>query len=589
MATLLLAAQQAVTPGGEHPGQGSPEVEIPRLEAAVATIDGRLDEEAWSEAAALTEFWQYEPVDGRRAAERTEVLVWYSPEAIHFGIRAFDSRPDAIRATVADRDDIDGDDRVTIYLDTFDDRRRAFFFAVNPLGIQQDGVRTEGAVAPGRIFGGETDTSPDYAFDSSGRLTADGYVVEVRIPFKSLRYPTGEEQRWGIQIEREVQRTGYTDTWTDARRASASFLAQGGTLVGLHDLERGIVVETQPFVTAQTAGARLDDGGFDSGSIDGDLGANVRVGFSSVSLDAAVNPDFSQVESDVGQVTINERFALFFPEKRPFFLEGIELFSTPNQLVHTRQIANPSVGAKVTGKAGGIGIAHLTAVDDPVDGTNDALFNVTRLRRDFAENSVAGITYTDRTALDFGAHDGLGPAPGGAGFDPADGHNRVLAADVRHVFDGMYYLQAQLGRAWTRDVAGERDAPIWHLELDRTGRAWGFNYSVNGIGDGFVSRAGFVPRAGIIDAHAFNRFSIYGDEGTPIENFTFFVGPSRIWRDGEFGVGDAIEGQDQLGTFIDIRGGWGVNTMLRRQFFVLDPADYAGYAIALADDGAVPY
>src|SRR5690606_25674398 len=236
-------------------GRGRPEVALPRIEARTV-VDGRLDEPAWAEAVRLTGFSQLEPADGRPAVERTEVLVWYSPDAIHFGILAYDRDPASIRATNADRDAIGGEDNVVIYLDTFNDRRRAYVFAANALGVQQDGVRTEGAGSAGRMFGGGTDLSPDFLFDSSGRITAEGYVVEVRIPFKSLRFSGAAEQAWGLNIERNIQRTGYKDTWTDVRRAGASFLAQSGTIKGLRGLERGVVFEAQPFLTASAPGAR---------------------------------------------------------------------------------------------------------------------------------------------------------------------------------------------------------------------------------------------------------------------------------------------------------------------------------------------
>jgi hypothetical protein len=241
--------------------QERPVVTIPRIEAA-ARLDGVLDEPVWQQAARLTGFHQYEPVDSRPAEEQTEVLVWYAPDAIYFGIRALDSQSGTVRATNADRDNIESDDNVTIYLDTFNDRRRAFFFAVNPLGVQQDGVRTEGASSATHMFGGEIDTSPDFIYESHGRVTPEGYVVEVRIPFKTLRFPGSGPQQWGLQVERVVQRTGYTDTWTDVRRASASYLLQAGTIAGLHDLERGVVIETQPFVTATAAGERASTGAF---------------------------------------------------------------------------------------------------------------------------------------------------------------------------------------------------------------------------------------------------------------------------------------------------------------------------------------
>src|SRR5690606_34709144 len=212
------------------------------------------------QAAVLDEFMQYEPADGRPAAERTEVRVWYAPDAIYFGIHAFDSEPQSIRAKRSNRDNLGSDDRVIIYLDTFRDHRRAFFFGVNALGAQQDGVRTEGAGSAGRTFGGNSDTSPDFLFQSQGRLTSDGYVVEARIPFKSLRYPSADVMSWGINIERFSQRTGYVDTWPDIRRANASFLAQGGGLTGLRDLRRGVVVEAQPTATMNATGERAVTG-----------------------------------------------------------------------------------------------------------------------------------------------------------------------------------------------------------------------------------------------------------------------------------------------------------------------------------------
>jgi hypothetical protein len=559
---LLLAAQAAV-----------PEVEVPRFTENV-TIDGVLDEGVWSRAALIDGFWQYEPADGRRAADRTEVRVWYSPDALYFGITAYDSEPASIRATRADRDNIGGDDHVIIYLDTFLDRRRAFFFGVNPLGVQQDGVRTEGAVSPGRMFGGNIDRSPDFHYESRGRVTADGYTVEVRIPFRSLRYPAAEVMRWGLNIERKTQRTGFVDVWPAARRGSASFLAQGGTLAGLRDVRRGVVLELQPFVTMNAAGSRAQEE-FVREALDPSAGANLRVGFSSISLDATLNPDFSQVEADVGQVTVNERFALFVPEKRPFFLEGIELFSTPNQLVYTRRITDPRAGGKVTGKTGPLSVAHMTAVDRGAAGTSgaragDALFNVSRLRGDLGSNSLIGVTLTDRSLLE------------GSEF------NRVLAGDARVVFGGVYYFEGQLGGSWTRHNGGTRSSPIWKLELDRTGRAFGFNYLLNAVGSDFESHAGFVNRAGVVSGRGFNRFTWYGPADGTLERITVFFGPSRVWSYAGVGSDAAIEGSEFANATFRLRGEWEVGARAGRDFVTLDPAAYQRFTIP-SPAGPLPY
>jgi len=558
---LLQLAQVANPPVVE--GRGAPTFTIPRIEAEVK-IDGRLDEPAWSKAAKLTGFSQYQPVDGRPAEEKTEVLVWYSPSALHFAIIAHDSVPGSIHATVADRDNLGSDDTVTIFLDTFNDRRRAFFFGVNPLGAQEDGVQTEGAFNAGSAWGGGNfqggtlDKSPDYKWDSAGLTTEQGYTVEIRIPFKSLRYPGNGPQRWGINVQRKIQRTGYTDTWTDVRRASNSFLGQAGAMEGLHDMKRGVVTEVQPFVTATRNGARTETGDYKQEKVKLNPGANVHLGFTNMSLDATVNPDFSQVESDAGQVTVNQRFALFYPEKRPFFLEGIELFSTPNQLIYTRQIVDPIAGGKFTGKFGRFGVAYLNAADD-LSGGGHAVFNITRLRTDVGANSLAGITYTDRSA---------------------DGDtNRVLAADARVTFKKLYYVQGQLGHSWSELKDLSSGAPLWSAEFDRTGRAWGFNYKLNGIGESFEAKSGYVPRSNIVDGHAFNRFTIYGERGAILESFSTNIGISRIWSYGGFLNESAIEGNETLNLMFQIKGGWLISSGTRHGFVRFDRTMYEGYQV----------
>src|SRR3954464_2320381 len=369
-------------------------VDVPRIDSAVV-IDGNLDEPVWRRAARLTGFSQYQPVDGRPAEEPTEVLTWYAPDAIYFGIKAREIHGNVVRATHANRDNIDSEDQVQILLDTDNSRQIAFLFGVNPYGVQQDGTRSAqfaggagGASATGGGFqtinplDGSVDLNPDYYFESKGKLVEGGYEVEMRIPFKSLRYQDANVQSWGIHVLRRVQHSGFQDTWAPAVRANSNFLAQSGSLDGLHELKRGLVLEATPTITAHADRAPTIGNGSDYQQ-KGEFGGDVRWGIrQNLTLNGTINPDFSQVEADVGQVLLNERFALFYPEKRPFFLDGLELFDSPNQLIYTRQIVAPRTGVKLTGKLGGLNIASIVAEDDNGNswaGAHSPLFGISRM------------------------------------------------------------------------------------------------------------------------------------------------------------------------------------------------------------------
>ena len=285
-------------------------------------IDGKLDEQVWGDAALLTGFSQFSPTDGVPAADSTEVLVWYSPTAIHFGIRAFEAHG-AVHATLADRDRIAADDHVQILLSTFNDGRQASVFAVNPFGVQSDGALVETGSTSGNGFNNavvkrETaDLSPDFVFESKGRLTEYGYEVEVRIPFKSIRFQPGREQIWGINVVRLVQHSGREDSWAPAKRASASFLAQSGRLVGLSDLRRGVVLDFTPSLTSRTTGAPGSSGWEYAGG-GPELGGTVRWGVTNnLTLNGTANPDFSQVESDAQQFAFDPRQEIFFSRNGP--------------------------------------------------------------------------------------------------------------------------------------------------------------------------------------------------------------------------------------------------------------------------------
>lgn len=566
---LLLQAAPPADPGAIHHGRrGEVEVRPPRLLAEVV-VDGRLDEPAWREAARLTGFSQYEPVDGLPAQDSTEVLLWYSPDAIHFGVRAF-APPGTVNATLADRDRLDSEDQVQILLDTFRDGRRAFAFGVNPLGVQSDGIRAEGSGSSRTGFS-DLDLSPDFVYDSRGRLTDDGFEVEIRIPYESLRFQPRRTQDWGIQVVRVVQRTGHELTWTPARRASASFLRQSGTLRGLTGLRQGLVLDLNPLATTRVDGGPGADGRWEYDTHP-ELGANVRWGVTpNFTLNATLNPDFSQVEADVGQVPDDPRFALFFPERRPFFVEGSEYFNVPSDLIYSRRIAAPAAAAKLLGKVGATDVGLLSAVDDPAvsrTGDDHPVFNVLRLRRDLGVSSNAGLVYTDR-------------------IDGSD-FNRVAGGDLTLVFGGMYQLDAQAVQSFTRLDGRDASGPLWMAALDRTGRNYGFHYEVQGIDPGFRTASGFVRRTGIVDAGAHNRFTFFGGRGALIENWTSRVSLSSTSEYDGVLRESPLEARLQIGNDVRLRGGWSVGFSPTLERVRFEPAFFADYASADGTAFALP-
>jgi hypothetical protein len=562
----LLAAIQFQGP--VHDGQARAlSVAAPRLEAE-ARVDGVLDEPVWQRAARLTGFSQYRPVDGRPAEDSTDVLVWYAPDALWFGIRAFEAHGSVVRATLADRDQIDADDYVRILLDTYNDHRRAWMFGVNPLGVQQDGVWSDGVDAgaaggpgAGGRFDATADMNPDYVYQSRGHLTPTGYEIEVRIPFKSLRYQAVDPQTWGLQVIRFVQHSGYENTWAPAVRASASFLAQSGRLTGLTGLHRGVVMDLAPEITTRVDGGSQTGGGYGYDATP-EAGGTLRWGITpNLNLTGTANPDFSQVEADVGQVTVNERFALFFPEKRPFFLEGLEQYDTPNRLIYTRRIAAPLGGAKLTGKVGGTNVALLSAVDDNTrSATGDyPIYNLLRLRRDLGTSSTLGLVYTDRVE--------------------GDAYNRVLGGDLRLVWLGSWFSAAQLVGSRTQGTAGTQSGALWNFTLfDYTGRSYGNHAEISGISPSFVAASGFVPRTGIVQANLANRFSWYGRPGARFEQITTFLRPQLLWRYDDFShLRKMLEGDFQQIFMLTLRGGWSVNASWANSYYQFDSTAYAGY------------
>ena len=558
-----------------HGRSGNLDVRPPRLEAEIE-VDGKLTEDAWASAAVLTGFSQFSPADGVPAADSTEVLVWYSPSAIHFGIRAYEAHG-AVHATLADRDRIGADDHVQILLNTFNDGRQATVLAVNPLGVQSDGALVETGSTSGNGFSSAVvrrevaDLSPDYIYHSKGRVTEYGYEVEVRIPFKSLRYQSKPEQTWGINLTRQVQHSGYEDSWVPARRASASFLAQSGRLVGLTDLRRGLVLDLNPSVTSRTTGRR-NGSGWDYSGGSPEVGGTARWGISNnLSLTGTANPDFSQVESDAGQLLFDPRDERFLQEKRPFFLDGIEQFNVPSGLVYSRRVVQPVAAVKLTGKGLGADVALLSAVDDrslSVD-RDHPIYNILRLQRGIGANSRIGMVYTDR-------------------IEGGD-YNRVLGADARLVFGEIYTVQLQAAGSRTRVGNQTTTAPLWEARFHRNGRTFGFRTSIRASDEEFRARSGFFPRPGLVHVQFQPRATIYGKTGSVMESLTFDVNLNGRWRYDEFvGEGGILDEQLHFNVNTTLRGGWNLTGSLLLETFGYPFEIYGGYRVELPRFGGDP-
>jgi hypothetical protein len=575
------APKRQTVPVVYHGRNNQLKVKPPRLEEGGAAVDGMLDEPQWAQAAVLTGFSQFSPNDGLAADDSTEVLVWYSPTAIHFGIRAFEKHGAPV-ATLADRDKIGADDNIQILLGTFNDGRQASVFSVNPLGVQADGIIVESNQTRSNGFGGSTlardptDLSPDFVYQSKGRVTSDGYVIEVRIPFKSLKYQSSDVQSWGLNVVRYTQHSGHEDSWTPARRAGLSFLAQSGALEELTDLRRGLVVDVNPELTQRTAGLPPATGAT-SWTYDRQrpqLGGNVRWGMTNnLTMNGTVNPDFSQIESDAGQLVFDPRQALFFAEKRPFFLEGSEQFATPHSLIYTRRILQPVGAAKLTGKMSGTNLAFLSAVDDNAGSVSRAdhpVFNLLRVQKDLGASSKLGFAYTDR-------------------IESGD-YNRVANIDGSYLFGGLYSLQAQYAQSYTKSGTTVVNAPLWHLGVNRNGKNLAIGYAIDGVHENFITQAGYINRGGVVNLNFDHRYTWFGVANGMIEALTFAPAYISTWRYQNFvHQDDAIEKKLHFSLNATMRGGWNYGVGYFVESFGYDPGLYGGFRVQGPNGTVLPF
>ena len=335
---------------------------IPRFETP-PVIDGVLNDAIWQSAAVFGDFLQIQPGDNVKPTHPTEFMMGYDAKNLYFAFRVIQDR-DKVRATVARRDNIANDDYVLVHLDTFNDQRQAYLLFFNPLGIQMDGTFTEGR--------GE-DYSIDIVMESKGVLTEDGFTIEVAVPFKSLRYEAGKNKQWGLHINRRVKyNNNEYNSWMPDDRSRSGWLHKAGHITGLEGIETTRQLEINPSFTVSQSGRRSrytfdgdPAGRFVNEGVKGEFGMTAKFSLTpTITLDFAYNPDFAQVEADAPVTTANQRFPIFFAEKRPFFLERIDIFQSGLNVVNTRAIVDPDIAAKLTGRRGKNTFGILYASDN---------------------------------------------------------------------------------------------------------------------------------------------------------------------------------------------------------------------------------
>lgn len=512
-ALVVLAAVPALA--GDSPRRTSPgRVTFTVREAtSPIRIDGELSEQAWRDAVVVPVDYEWVPGDNAVPPERTECLVTFDEERFYVAFRAWDRQPAAIRAHLADRDVPYLDDTVGFMIDTFDDQRRAYQFRINALGVQMDAVNSDVDLSE--------DWSWDGIWDAATRITGSGYEVEVAVPFASLRFARVEgPQAWGFVATRDLPRsTRHRMRSNFADRQRSCLICQFDRLEGIVAARPGLNLELDPTVTAARTDRRdtLPGGPMARGDLEPAAGLSARWGVTpNVVLGAAVNPDFYQVEADAAQLEINTRFALFYPEKRPFFLEGADFFGTPIDAVFTRTIADPSWGAKVTGKQGSHAFGLFTAQDEinnlVLPGPEGSLSTsieqrvwttVARYRRDLGRTSNVGVLYTGRESD--GYHNRVAGVDGKFGLTRADSLTlQVLAATTAYP-------------AATATAFGERTGAFsgsaTTVSYLHNTRDWAWQAIYNDLSAAFRADAGFIPRVDTRGGVAAIQRSIWGKPG----------------------------------------------------------------------------
>ena len=506
-------------------------VQIPLLNGRIK-LDGELNEAIWQQALVWSLDYEISQAENRPANAPTLFLIALTPHDLIFAFIAVDPNPAAIRYTLTDRDRIGADDRVFLVLDTFGDQRFGFEIFVNPVGVQADALRSESGVG-GRRRGPENrqeDFNFDFLWDASTRLLSDGYVVEGRIPLKTLRYQTNHTNTtiWRLAPFREYPRDfTYRLSPVPWDFNNACFLCQLPRVRVKLDKQPGNSLQLIPFVSGNTT-ARSGE------ARDNTLNTGLDIKYQPsprTVIDATIFPDFSQVETDVFQITSNTRFAPFLPEKRPFFLERSDLFATPLQAVYTRTMIDPQFGSRVTGKWGNHTLGFLSVFDDQTQllfpGVQESSFatidqsslnNILRYQYDLGTRSNAGVLLTDK--------------------EYTGGYNRVGGADLRLFLNNTTVLTAQglfTRTKYPASIAADYNQPdkafngwAYYLQLNRRGRNWEFRLQWQELDDDFRADLGFIQQAGVRELEALNAF-IFWPQGSIIKRWSLFVFGRSRW------------------------------------------------------------
>jgi hypothetical protein len=561
-------------------------------------VDGRLDDAAWREATPITRWFEFNPGDNTPPRVKTVGYLAYDEHFVYVGLRLDDPDPARIRAPLGDRDNLSSStDYAGVILDSRNDGRTAVLFLANARGLQYDAVTDDG--------GSGEDSSPDFYWDAAGAITKTGWSLEIRIPFTSLRYRNADPQTWGVMLYRNYPRDfRYQFATTRIPKGSSCFICHSNKLTGLRGLPNAGHLVAAPHVSARESAAPEGDPGtpLKNGSVHGDAGLDVKwTPNAGVAIDATLNPDFSQVESDVAQISANERFALFYQEKRPFFLEGINLFSTPIQAVYTRTITSPRFGLRGTGKWGSLAFTGLVADDRGggqvvLPGPNGSdfanqdfrsLVGVGRLRRDFGA-SFASLLVSDREQA-------------GGSF------NRVLGPDFQWRPNEKDVVGGQFLWSSTRtpnrpDLAAQWDGrTLADHALDaswfRSTSSYDVTADYRDVGAGFRADNGFVPQAGYREGYFEPAYTWRPKTGLVRRLRTYFITDYSEDRDGRLlsrTLSPGLGLDARWYTFVRVRYTWerlragaGDQTLPRRRLLVTVTSSPSRLLSGISLDGYV--